>query len=105
MTRSSAEQYPDNSAVLLNFYLPDGGMVMIRAEARWTKNILDLTGTFTGFQFTKVTFQHRRLIRAYVAEKRPDELDFEKYKMSAPDQPILETKLDSLATRRDAVRK
>ncbi|MDZ4662036.1 MAG: PilZ domain-containing protein [Pseudomonadota bacterium] len=105
MARSSAQQYPVDSSVLLNFYLPEGGMIIIRAEARWTKNVFDLPGTFIGFQFNKVTFQHRRLIRAYVAEKRPDELDFEKYKMSAPDQPILETKLDSRATRREAVRK
>ncbi len=105
MARSISSQFPDNSFVLLNFYLPEGELVIIRAEVRWSKSIIDLPGTFAGFQFKKVTFAHRRLIRAYVAEKRKEELDYEKYKMSAPDQPILETKLDNRATRREAVRK
>lgn len=105
MVRAVNQVYPDKTAALLNFYLPNGGMMIIQADVCWVKKVNELPGTFVGFQFRKVTFQYRRLIRAYVAEKHPDEVNLEKYKMSAPDQAILDTKLDKRAIRREAVRK
>ncbi len=105
MVKSKNHEFTQNMMVLLNFFLPTGNMIIVRAEVRWVKEVIGMPEQFAGFQFTRFAFQHRRHIRGYVAEKQEVEIEYEKYKMNAPDQPILLTKEDSRPILREAVRK
>jgi c-di-GMP-binding flagellar brake protein YcgR len=67
MSLVSEFAFRESDSVILTFQIPDGSLVCVRAQVRYTKSEEVKDDAAIGFEFAKLEFHFKRELRNFVA--------------------------------------
>ncbi|MDZ4677928.1 MAG: PilZ domain-containing protein [Oligoflexia bacterium] len=72
--------------IVVNFYIPKKGFVSVTGVVVYIKPANEKRGPAYGVQFNNLTFENKRMIRDYIADKTSEEVSLKNSRLETADE-------------------